>query len=199
MGCFLVNHLNKHDEEFETFCYDLRSTRNLTKLGDDIKKNYFQTRVGHSHIKKKMHEVDAQFACELSGHFYFEESGSKYDDALRALVESICAFSYYDESLSKVVEKFNPKLKSPEINFTVRDADKEMENSKEWFTELIDTSKEELVISHLDGILIEHDTFWVNVRKSNTEPLLRVNYEVINEDKKLFDTITKIITNKLMG
>ncbi|MFT4244612.1 MAG: phosphomannomutase/phosphoglucomutase [Candidatus Woesearchaeota archaeon] len=197
MGCFLVNHLNKHDEEFETFCYDLRSTRNLTKLGDDIKKNYFQTRVGHSHIKKKMHEVDAQFACELSGHFYFEESGSKYDDALRALVESICAFSYYDESLSKVVEKFNPKLKSPEINFTVRDANQEMEDSKDWFIELIDTSKEELVISHLDGVLIEHDTFWVNIRKSNTEPLLRVNYEVINEDKKLFDTITKIITNKL--
>ncbi|MCH8519422.1 MAG: hypothetical protein LAT82_01570 [Nanoarchaeota archaeon] len=204
MGCFMVNHLNRHDDTFKTFCYDLRSTRNLTKLGDVISKEYFQTRVGHSHIKKKMHEVDAQFACELSGHFYFEESGSKYDDALRALIESICAISYYEKPLSEVVEVFNPKFKSAEINFTVKDADLEMEESKHWFLELIDTSKEELAISYLDGVLIEHDTFWVNIRKSNTEPLLRVNYEVIekegvslDEEQKLFEKITSIINKNL--
>ncbi|MFP4402220.1 MAG: phosphomannomutase/phosphoglucomutase [Candidatus Nanoarchaeia archaeon] len=194
IGAFLVEHLSKHrGEDFKSFCYDLRSTRKIVEIGDAYNKPHSMTRVGHSHIKQTMIEQDAQFACELSGHFYFESfNDSKFDDALRAFIEVICAASYYEKSFSEIMSDFYNPLKSSEINFTVDDADEKMEESKSWFNEL-----GEFTTTNVDGVLYENEDFWVNIRKSNTEPLLRVNYEVKSEDEELYNKIIQIVKEKL--
>lgn len=195
MGTFLVEHLAKHNDNFSKFCYDLRSTRKMVETGEKYSKPSAMTRVGHSHIKKTMVEFGAQFSCELSGHFYFEEKGARYDDALRATIEVICAFSYYNTTFSETVEQFYNNLKSSEINFTVEDAQEEMDNSINWFEEIDEIG--EFETTHLDGVMYENDNFWLNIRKSNTEPLLRVNFEVKNKDEVLYNTIHAVVEKNL--
>ena len=193
VGCFLVEHLAKCETNFTTFCYDLRSTHSLLDIAKKYDLKTKKTRVGHSHIKADMHEINAQFSCELSAHFYFEQSYSKYDDALRALLEVIVAYSYENSPIHEVMDKYITTLKNLEMNFKVDNVKSKIEESKTWFNEF-----KLLSTDTLDGITYEFEEFWINIRSSNTEPLIRVNFEVLDKDnQELYYNIINILEKKL--
>ena len=130
-------------------------------------------RVGHAFIKKALADSHGIFAGELSGHFYFRDNFNADSGAIVfAVVASIV--SEQDKPLSALIAPLKRYAQTGEINFRVPDKSEKMEQLAEEFSDA--------KIDRLDGVTIEYEDWWFNVRASNTEPLLRLNLEA--RDKK---------------
>jgi phosphomannomutase len=127
-----------------------------------------RSQVGHSLIKPLMREDDIPFGGEHSGHFYFRENWFA-DSGMIALMQCLDLFSEIDGPITKAIAPYNTRFRSGEINTKVDDADAKMRAIEEHFADA--------KIDHLDGVTVEYEHWWLNVRKSNTEPLLRLNVE----------------------
>jgi phosphomannomutase len=152
-----------------------------------------RSRVGHSYIKKLMAETNAVFGGEHSGHFYFRDFW-KADSGMLAALHAIAALGETDTPLSKLLSSFNRYFSSGEINSTVSDAKAAMNQ-----IEKIYGKKDGVEVDHLDGLTINGDTWWFNLRASNTEPLLRLNVEASTEArmKKVRDDVLNTIRGDL--
>ncbi len=161
------------DKPGSTVVYDLRSSR---VVPETIKKHGgkpVRERVGHAFIKATMREKDAVFGGELSGHYYFKDHYYA-DSGLVAAMTLIDCIARTGLSLSNLVEPYRKYRQSGERNFEVDDKDGCIEHLSEAFSDLEQY--------RLDGLTVEGDQWWFNVRKSNTEPLLRLNLEAENEE-----------------
>jgi phosphomannomutase len=127
-----------------------------------------RTRVGHSFIKQVMAETGAIFGGEHSGHYYFREN-YRADSGLIAAVVVLERLSRADAPLSRVLEPFGRYHDSGEINTRVRDQDGTIEEIARAYA----NGRQD----RLDGLTVEFEDWWFNVRPSNTEPLLRLNVE----------------------
>ncbi len=132
-----------------------------------------RTRVGHSFIKQTMAESGAIFGGEHSGHYYFREN-YRADSGLIAAVVALGVLSEADRPLSEVLAPFRRYFDSGEINSEVADQHAKIEE--------IATALAEGREDRLDGLTVEFDDWWCNVRPSNTEPLLRLNVEARTEE-----------------
>lgn len=127
------------------------------------------TPVGHSNIKKIMREIDAPFGGEASGHFFFRDNWYA-DSGLLAAVIALYVATLKDQPLSKVREQYTTYAGRPETNFVVEDKSAAMEAIVGLFPGAD--------VNRMDGVTITlADGSWLNVRPSNTEPLLRLNVE----------------------
>ena len=81
-----------------------------------------------------------------------------------------------DKPLSELTAPLKRYFLSGEVNFKVEDKDAKIKELGEVFSEA--------KIDHLDGITAEFDNWWFNVRKSNTEPMLRLNLEGRTKEAK---------------
>jgi phosphomannomutase len=128
-------------------------------------------RVGHSFVKAQMREEDAIFAGELSGHLYFRFSENLFaDDGTAALVALLDVLGSEGRSLAELAAPLRRYSASGEINRRVADAQHVIERFAEEHAGAP-------VVSRLDGLLVRYDTWWFNLRASNTEPVLRLNLE----------------------
>jgi phosphomannomutase len=132
-----------------------------------------RTRVGHSFIKQVMAETGAIFGGEHSGHYYFREN-YRADSGLIAAVVVLAQLSEASVPLSELLAPFRRYVASGEINSRVDDQQARIEDVA---AALIDGRQD-----RLDGLTVEFDDWWCNVRPSNTEPLLRLNVEARTED-----------------
>jgi len=168
--------------------YDLRSSWSTKEFIEKMKGRPVMCRVGHAFIKKQMREEDAIFAGELSGHFYFKDSFFTESSIISTLLV-INMLREEKKKLSELVSPLTTYFASGEINSEVKDKDAKMKELVNMF------KKEAKIISHLDGIKLEFNDWWFNVRPSNTEPLLRLNLEAKTKDKmeQMRDRILAII------
>jgi phosphomannomutase len=127
-----------------------------------------RTRVGHSFIKQVMAETGAVFGGEHSGHYYFREN-YRADSGLISAVVALGELSAADVPLSELLAPLRRYFDSGEVNSRVEDQGKKLE---EIAGALADGRQD-----RLDGLTVEFDDWWCNVRPSNTEPLLRLNVE----------------------
>jgi phosphomannomutase len=156
----------------EAVVYDLRSSRVVPETIREHDGTPIRERVGHAFIKATMREEDAIFGGELSGHYYFRDHYYA-DSGLVAAITLIDCIARTGMSLSDLVEPFRTYRQSGEINFEVDDKDGCIEHLSETFSD-----HEQY---RLDGLTVESEDWWFNVRKSNTEPLLRLNLEANNQ------------------
>ena len=158
--------LQKHPGS--TIVYDLRSSRvvgeEITRHGGTPKRE----RVGHAFMKKALADTNAVFGGELSGHFYFRDN-FYCDSGMLALSHVLNVLSASDAPLSGLIAPLKRFWASGERNFETDDKDGTIERLADTYG---DARRD-----RLDGITIEYDDWWCNVRKSNTEPLLRLNLE----------------------
>ena len=132
-----------------------------------------RTKVGHSFIKEIMAETDAVFGGEHSAHYYFRDNFGA-DSGLIASLIVLSEISRADTVLSVVRKPFERYSSSGEINTQVDDTDAVMSRVAEAFS----SSRQD----RLDGLTVDCDTWWFNLRPSNTEPLLRLNLEASDRD-----------------
>lgn len=158
-----------------TIIYNLISSHSVREVVAENGGTSVRSRVGHSYIKKLMAETGAVFGGEHSGHFYFRDFW-KADSGMLAALHAIAALGEVNVDLSELFAPFNRYSSSGEINSTVSDAQASMKMIEEIYG-----SKNGVECDHLDGLTVTGDTWWFNLRASNTEPLLRLNVEASTE------------------
>jgi phosphomannomutase len=171
--------------------YDLRSSWATKEVIEENGGKPGMCRVGHAFIKKQMREEDALFAGELSGHLYYRDSFVTESSIISTLL-IINLIRKEGKALSELVKPIKRYFPSGEINSEVGDKEGKMKELEGMFR------AEAKVTSHLDGIKLEFDDWWFNVRASNTEPLLRLNLEAKTEKRmeEMRDRIVAIIRRK---
>ena len=127
-----------------------------------------RSQVGHSFIKKTMRDENVPFGGEHSGHFYFKRNWFA-DSGMIALMQCLNVFSRAKGPVSSVIAPIDKRSRSGEVNSKVSDIPDTLKRLQAHF--------HDAKIDRLDGITIEYEDWWMNVRASNTEPLLRLNVE----------------------
>ena len=132
-------------------------------------------RVGHAFIKQRMRQEDAAFGGEVSGHYYFRNFNQADSGTVPALL-MLELVSKRGQPLSEILRPFRERyFITGELNATVDDVALKLQELKEHFAG-------EGEVSHLDGISINAPDWHMNVRPSNTEPLLRLNLEALDPE-----------------
>jgi len=160
--------LSRPENKGAAIVYDLRSTHAVPDVVREAGGEPKRDRVGHAFIKKTMAETKAVFGGELSGHLYFRDNFYA-DSAAIAFACLLSILSKQDKPLSEVMKPLYKYVQSGEINFMVEDKDAKIRELAEHY--------KKAKIDYLDGITVDLGDWWFNVRKSNTEPLLRLNLE----------------------
>ena len=160
-------------EPGSTIIHNLITSRSVTEVVKENGGTARKTRVGHSFIKQVMKDTNAIFGGEHSGHFYFRDFWFADSGMLAALhVLAALGETKAGVTFSSLIKEFDRYVASGEINTRVKDVSVTSKKVKEHFAGVKDVQIEEL-----DGLTFAGDTWWVNVRPSNTEPLLRLNAE----------------------
>ena len=161
---------------------------------DTIEKNggkAFRTRVGHSFIKSDMRKYGAIFAGEHSGHYYFKDNFMA-DSGLIAAIIGLYILSSSKMPLSKLVEPFRKAY------YSIQETNFEIEDKSTIISKIADEFKE-YPQNDLDGLTVNFDGGWLNVRPSNTEPLIRLNAEANKKEllNKFVDKVNLIINKNI--
>jgi phosphomannomutase len=132
-------------------------------------------RVGHAFIKHRMREEGALFGGEVSGHYYFRDF-SQADSGVIPFLLMLELLSKRGQKLSEILRTYRERyFITGELNTPVSDVALKLQELKERFGG-------EGKVSHLDGLSIDADEWHMNVRPSNTEPLLRLNLEAMSPE-----------------
>lgn len=157
---------------------DIRTSRStteyLTKLGATV----HIWKVGHAFAKTKLRDLGAIFGGELAGHYYFRDFFNCDSGFLASLIvlQVVSELKKQGVSISSFIDSIIAYANSGEINFKLENKDSAMAALYERFVENDKPSK----VMDFDGYRIEFSSWWFNVRKSNTEPYLRLVVEAKN-------------------
>ena len=147
-------------------------------------------RVGHAFFKHRMREEGAAFGGEVSGHYYFRDF-SQADSGVIPFLLMLELVSKRGEKLSETLRPYRERyFITGELNTPVADVALKLQELKERFGA-------EGRVSHLDGLSVDADDWHMNVRPSNTEPLLRLNLEALSPDlmERKRDEVLEVIRN----
>jgi phosphomannomutase len=133
-----------------------------------------RSEVGYRHLAEHMRNEDGIMSGEVSGHFAFKKNFYA-DSGFIALVLALETISEDGRKLSEIIKEYNLYSRGDEINIEVEDIPEKLEKIRNYYK---DNIKDEI-----DGITVEFDDWWFNIRPSNTEPLLRITVEASNEDE----------------
>ncbi len=174
--------------------YDLRSTKAVAEEIAKAGGRPIRSRVGHVFMKQALADAGAVFGGELSGHFYFRDNFNADSGAI-AMCVVLSVLARTSKSMSQLVGPIARYAQSGEINFQIDDKDGALANVVGAFGP---DSPHDAEVDELDGVTIDcfsKEGWWCNIRKSNTEPLLRLNAEA--KDKKTLDKTLARLTPML--
>lgn len=173
-GDFMTSILSTHflhKDPGATIIYDIRASKAVPDAITAAGGTPLYNKVGHSHIKKRMSEVGAVFAGEVSGHYYFKDF-FLVDTGIVSMLYVLEYLSGSDKTLAQIVDKMGQTYHiSGEINSSVSSVPDKIQEIKTKYAPVADA------VIEVDGITCEFDTWRFNVRGSNTEPLIRLNLE----------------------
>ncbi len=166
--------------------YDPRLTWSTIERVENAGGKAIQAPVGHAFIKAIMREHNAVYGGEMSAHHYFRDFGY-CDSGMIPWMLVVELLSKSGKSLSELVEKAQAEFPcSGEINFKVEDAKASIAKIRAHFED------QNPQIDEMDGLSMDFGTWRVNIRASNTEPLLRLNVES-RGNRVLMDKMTDTI------
>ena len=170
-----------------TIIYNLISSKAVAEVIAEHGGIGVRSRVGHSYIKNLMAESGAVFGGEHSGHFYFKNFW-RADSGMLAGLYAIAELMASKGNLAQLLAPYNRYVASSEINSKVKDVTKSIAKVR-------DKYHGQYQIDELDGLTITADSWWFNLRGSNTEPLLRLNVEANTQKEmvKIRDAVLSLI------
>lgn len=156
--------------------YDIRSSLSVSEYIEKLGGKASPCTTGHANIKKILRENDADYAGELSGHYYFKENYF-CDSGFIAAAVVMSILKKIKRPFSEIISEINPYFFSGEINFEVEDQQMILNKIPDLFSE----GK----FNTLDGIRVDFGSWWFILRPSGAEPLLRLVVEA--ESRELMD------------
>ncbi|MHB1208164.1 MAG: phosphohexomutase domain-containing protein [Acidimicrobiales bacterium] len=145
-----------------------------------------RTRVGHSYIKQTMAETNAVFGGEHSGHYYYRENYRADSGIITALIV-LELLSEAAMPMSELAKPFKRFAASGEINTEVADPAAVVASLTRSLRD------QGVTVDELDGLSADYDSWWFNLRPSNTEPLLRLNVEA-PDDATCRERVDEVLT-----
>ena len=176
----------------EKIVHDPRLVWNTFDIIEQYQGQAIQSQSGHSYIKEKMREHNAVYGGEMSAHHYFRDF-AYCDSGMIPWLLAVSVLSETQQALSSLVEGMIAKFPcSGEINFKVADTQVTIQKILDHF------ASQNPVIDYTDGVSLDFGEWRLNVRASNTEPLLRLNIESradLNPEPMQFyvDELTRLI------
>lgn len=181
----------------EKVVYDVRTSRGAIETLSEMGCECMMVPVGHAFAKPILRESGAVCGGELAGHYYFREFFCCDSGVLAALRILRCAAKAAQEGkrVSEMVASVNSRYaNSGELNFKVEDKDAAIKRV------LAAASRElpmELSRTEIDGVRIEYKEGWINIRKSNTEPYLRLIAE--SATRQQLDKWVEILSDAILA
>ncbi|MFH1583336.1 MAG: phosphomannomutase/phosphoglucomutase [Candidatus Falkowbacteria bacterium] len=167
------------DNPSQKIFYEVRSSKVIPEIISMAGGVPILGRPGHSLIKERMRQENILFGGELSGHYFYKDFDF-IENALFTMAEILRIISTAGKPFSEIVMPLKKYFTSGEINFKVPDADLVLKKIEQKFSDA--------QIKKIDGLTIIYSDWWFNLRKSNTEPLVRLNLEAdtpeLMEEKK---------------
>ncbi len=135
-------------------------------------------KTGHSPIKKKMKEVDAALAGDMSGHMFFADRYFGFDDAIYASCRLLEILSKSGKTIAELLDGVPATVVTPEIRLECPDQVKFslVEKAKDYF-------RDKYSIIEVDGVRVLFERGWGLVRASNTQPALVFRFEAETEEQ----------------
>jgi len=169
------------------------------KLSDFVLRNGgspLMWKTGHSLIKAKMRQTDAELAGEMSGHFFFKERWYGFDDGLYAAARLLEILAQREETMQEVLEEIPEPVSTPEIKVMVEDGTQHalvtlfaaaaQGQDNEFFAARLST---------IDGLRADFSDGWGLLRASNTTAALVLRFE--GDDQQALDRIRDLFRKQL--
>ena len=160
---------------------DIRTSRSTSEYLEKIGATKVITwKVGHAFAKMKIREEHCIFGGELAGHYYFRDFNNCDSGILASLIvlQTVAELKRQGKTLGQLVDEIVAYANSGEINFKLEQKDEAIAALYDKYSKLNPTR-----ILDFDGYRIEFPTWWFNVRKSNTEPYLRIVSEARTKEE----------------
>jgi phosphomannomutase len=168
--------------------HDPRLTWNTVEVAIKGGGEAIQSKTGHAFIKERMRNEDAVYGGEMSAHHYFRDF-FYCDSGMIPWLLVLELVSNSGKSLSELVEQMVEAYPSPgEINRKVDDTEAVIEVVRQQFQD------QALLIDTTDGLSMEFSDWRFNLRKSNTEPVIRLNLETRGDKKLLAECQNTLLT-----
>ncbi|PLX25659.1 phosphomannomutase/phosphoglucomutase [Candidatus Parcubacteria bacterium] len=156
--------------------YNLISSHSVKDLVSNLGGKPIRSEVGYLNLARHMREENGIMSGEVSAHYAFKDNYYA-DNAFIAMLLTLQGLSEDGRKLSDIMDEATLYHKLKERNFVVDNIDLELDKIRENYKDNI--------LDEIDGITVEFDNWWFNLRPSNTEPLLRLNIEA--KEKKVLD------------
>ncbi|MEK7566593.1 MAG: phosphomannomutase/phosphoglucomutase [Patescibacteria group bacterium] len=183
MFAFLLDNLAR---EGDLILITTRESKILFEVAQRRGADVVRTRVGHANIKTAMRAKNARFGGELSGHFYFRDFYYS-DSALLMLAHVLTLVSVSNKPFSELLKPYQKYFHSGELNFETRNPQEAIEKLKKEYS----SGRQ----SFLDGLSVDFDSWWFNIRASKTEPLVRLVVEA--DSQKPMEEKIKELTERI--
>jgi phosphomannomutase/phosphoglucomutase len=173
-----------------TFISEVKCSKTMY---DDIEKHggrAIMWKTGHSLIKKKMKEENAEMAGEMSGHMFFADRYFGFDDATYAACRLIEIMAASGKTLSELLEGVPSTFNTPEIRVDCPD-----EKKFEVVRQVTEYFRARYSVIDIDGVRVLFDDGWGLVRASNTQPALVLRFEAMTEVRR--DEIRSLVETAL--
>lgn len=174
--------------------FDVKCSNNLATLISSLGGEPIMWKTGHSLIKAKLAETQAQLAGEMSGHFFFKDRWYGFDDALYAGARLLEILAQEKKGCDKVFSAIPNSINTPELKVMV--AEEEKFNLMQKFIDSACFADAKEVIT-IDGLRVNFADGWGLLRPSNTTPYLILRFEAANQ--KILENIQSLFREWMLS
>jgi phosphomannomutase/phosphoglucomutase len=178
-----------------TVIYDVKCTSHLKGQILDAGGSPLMWRTGHSLIKAKMRETQAELAGEMSGHFFFKERWFGFDDGIYAAARllEILAGDLQGRSAEQIFATLPKSVSTPELKVELAEGEhyRFMDKLRQ------QASFEDASLITIDGVRADWPDGWGLVRASNTTPVLVLRFEA--DDAAVLKRIQQVFRQQLLA
>ena len=173
--------------------YDVKCSRHLAKLIAKHGGKPVMSKTGHSLMKAKMKETNAELGGEMSGHIFFKERWYGFDDALYTAARLLEILTSEFRATADIFADLPDSASTPEINIAMEEG----ENFAFMEKLITQANFDDAQLITIDGLRVEFKEGWGLIRASNTTPSLVMRFEA--EDEVGLEEIKQLFKEQMLN